>query len=73
MPNSVKSLGYIKCYSLSSPRPVKSPSNSIRHNSTVRGSAVDKEDLNDTGNQKEGHISLGDQQSYNLWASQRLH
>ena len=32
MPNSVKSLGYIKCYSLSSSRPVKSPSNSIRHN-----------------------------------------
>ena len=31
MPNSVKTLGYIKCHS-SSPRPVKSPSNSIRHN-----------------------------------------
>ena len=30
-PNSVKSLGYIKCYSSSSPRPVKSPSNSIKH------------------------------------------
>ena len=29
MPNPVKSLGYIKCYSLNSPRPVKSPSNSI--------------------------------------------
>ena len=26
MPNPVKSLGYIKCYSSSSPRPVKSPS-----------------------------------------------
>ena len=32
MPNPVKSLSYIKCYSLSSPRPVKSPSNSIRYN-----------------------------------------
>ena len=32
MQNPVKSLGYIKCYSLSSPRPVKSPSNSISYN-----------------------------------------
>ena len=32
MPNSVKSLGYIKCYSLSSSRPVISPSNSIIYN-----------------------------------------
>ena len=32
MPNSVKSLGYIKCCSLSSLRPVKTPSNSIRNN-----------------------------------------
>ena len=32
MPNPVKSLGYIKCHSSSSPRPVKSPSNSIRYN-----------------------------------------
>ena len=32
MPSSVENLGYIKCYSLSSPRPIKSPSNSIRHN-----------------------------------------
>ena len=31
MPNSVKTLGYIKCHS-SSPRPVKSPNNSIRYN-----------------------------------------
>ena len=30
--NPVKSLGYIKCYSTSIPRPVKSPSNSIRYN-----------------------------------------
>ena len=32
MPNPVKGLGYIKCYSSSSPRPVKSPSSSIRYN-----------------------------------------
>ena len=32
MPNSIQSLGYIKCYSSSSPRPVKSLTNSIRHN-----------------------------------------
>ena len=32
MPNSVESLGYIKCYSSSSSRSAKSPSNSIRHN-----------------------------------------
>ena len=32
MPNLVKILGYIKCYSFSSPRPVKSPGNSIRYN-----------------------------------------
>ena len=32
MPNPVKSLGYIKCYSSTSPKPVKSPSNSITYN-----------------------------------------
>ena len=32
MPNPVKSLGYIKCYSCGNPRPVKSPRNSIRYN-----------------------------------------
>ena len=32
MPNPVKGLEYIKCYSSSSCRSVKSPSNSIRHN-----------------------------------------
>ena len=44
MPNHVNSLGYIKCYSLSSPRPAKSPGSSIRHNCE----------------KKKGHISLGD-------------
>ena len=32
MLNPAKSLGYIKCHSSSSPRPVESPSNSIRYN-----------------------------------------
>ena len=32
MPNSVERFGYIKCYSTSSPKLVKSPSNSIRYN-----------------------------------------
>ena len=32
MSNPVKSLGYIKCHSLSSPRLAKSPSNSVRYN-----------------------------------------
>ena len=31
-PDFVKSLGYIKCYSLRSPRPIKSPNNSIGYN-----------------------------------------
>ena len=29
-PNHVETLGYINCFNLSSPRPIKSPSNSIR-------------------------------------------
>ena len=32
MSNPVKSLGYVKCYSLNSPRPIKSPGNSITQN-----------------------------------------
>ena len=32
MSKPVRSLGYIKCYSSSSPRPIKSPSNLIRYN-----------------------------------------
>ena len=43
MPNSIKSLAYIKCYSPSSPRPVKCLS--ILSDTTVRTSAVDWEDL----------------------------
>ena len=43
IPNFVESLGYIQCYSSSCPRPVKSSSDSIRHN--FRRSAVDGEDV----------------------------
>ena len=32
MKASIPNLGYINCYSLSNPRPVKSPSNCARHN-----------------------------------------
>ena len=32
MPNPVETLGYIKCYNYSSPRPIKSYSNYIRYN-----------------------------------------
>ena len=42
MPNSVESIGYIKCYSSSSPRPVKT---AILSDTTIRRSAVDQEDL----------------------------
>ena len=38
----------------------------ILSDTTVRRSAVDREDVNHTENQKKGHISLGDQQVYNL-------
>ena len=43
MSNPVKSLGYIKCHSLSSPRTVKPLA--ILSDTTVRRSAVDREDL----------------------------
>ena len=43
LPNPVESLGYIKCYSSSSPRPVKALA--ILLYTTVRRSAVDQEDL----------------------------
>ena len=55
MPNPVKSLGYIKCYSSSSPRSLKRPRNS---DVTVRRSAVDREDLKPHGkSEKRPHYS----------------
>ena len=44
MPNHDKSLGYNKCYSLSSHRPIKCLS-AILSDATVKRSAVDGEDL----------------------------
>ena len=41
MPNPTESLGYIKCHSSSSSRPIKNPSNSIR--TTVQRSAFDSD------------------------------
>ena len=62
MQNPVKSFGYIKCYSSNSARPVKTLT--ILSGTTVRRSAVDREDLKPYWNHKKGHISGGDQQSY---------
>ena len=71
MPNSVESLGYIKYYSSSNPRPVKCSSNSIRHNcqkiySWLRRPKTIMEI------RKKTHISLGDQKSYYLRVFPRL-
>ena len=38
----------------------------ILSDTTVRRSAVDREDLNHTGNQKKDYFSLSGQQSYKL-------
>ena len=43
-PNSIKGLGYLKCYSLISPRTIKKAL-VILSDTTVRRSAVDREDL----------------------------
>ena len=43
MPNPVKSLGYIQCYSSCSPRPISNLA--ILSDTTVRRSTVDQEDL----------------------------
>ena len=71
MSNPVKSLGYIKCYSLSSPRPVKSHSNSIKYN--CQKSAVDRVDLQPYWKSEKGPHSPGDQQVYYLQVFQILY
>ena len=63
MSNSVTSLGYIECYSSSSLRHVKSPSNSIRHNCQMIFS-WSKRIKTILEIRKKGHISLGDRQCY---------
>ena len=64
MPNPVKSLGYIKCHSSSSPRPAKALA--ILSDTPVRRSAVDQEDLKPYWKLEKRHISLGGQQLYCL-------
>ena len=64
MLNPVKSLAYIKCYNSSSPRPVKSPSNSISYNcEKICSWSRRPKTYRKSG---KGHFSLGDQQSYYL-------
>ena len=45
----------------------------ILSSTTVRRSEFDQKTYNHTGNQKKGHISLGDQQSFYLQVFQRLY
>ena len=45
----------------------------ILSNASVRRSAVHREDQSNNGNQKKGHNSLGDQQSYYLQVFQGLY
>ena len=71
MPNSIKSLGYIKCYSLSNPRPAKSLG--ILSDTTVRRSAVDRKDLKPYWKSEKSQLSLGYQQVYYLQVFQRLY
>ena len=66
----VKSLRYITCYNSTSRDLLKATA--ILSDTTVRRSAVDQEDLKQTGNKKKSHNSLGDQQSYYLQVFQRL-
>ena len=65
MPNAVKSLGYIKCYSSSSPRPIKIPQQFYHIQ-------LYKEPKTILEIRKKGHISLGDQRSYYLQVFQRF-
>ena len=71
MPNPVKNLGYIKCYSLSNPRTVKSPSNSMNYN-YQKICSWSRRPRTILEIRKKGHIFLGDQQSYYLQVFKRL-
>ena len=71
MPHPVESTGYIKCYNSSSPRPIKSHSNSI--DATVTRYAVDREDLKPYWKSGMRPQFLGDQQDYYLPATQKLY
>ena len=71
MPNPVKSHGYIKGYSSSSPRPVKAQA--TLSDTTVWRSVVDRENLKTTLEITKYHISLGYQQSFYLQFFRRLY
>ena len=45
----------------------------ILSDTTIRASAVDREDLKPSSKLEKGHISLGDQQPYYLQVFQRLY
>ena len=70
MSDSAKSLRYITCYNSTSPDLLKATA--VLSDTTVRRSAVDQEDLKQTGNKKKSHNSQGDQQSYSLQVFQIL-
>ena len=63
MSNSVKSFWYIKCYSSSSSRPVKSPSNCIRHK-RQKICSWSRRPKTMLEIREKKHVSLGDEQSY---------
>ena len=71
IPNSVESLGYIKCYSSVVPDLLKSLA--FLSNTTIRRSAIDREDLKSYWKSEKGYISLGDQQFCYSQVFQRLY
>ena len=68
VPNPVKILGYIKCYSLSSPELFKVLT--ILSDTTLRRYAVEREYLKPYWRSEKGQISEGDEQAYYF---QRIH
>ena len=70
IPNPAKSLGYIECYSWSSPRNVKSPSNSIRYH-CQKICSWSRRPKTTLEIRKKSHSSLDDQQSCYLQVFQR--
>ena len=70
LPNPVNNLEYI---SLSSARPIKTSSNVIGYNCQKICSWSIRPGLSHTGNQKKGHISLGEQHFCYLQVFQRLY
>ena len=69
MPNPVGSFGYTKCCSVVASDLLKALSKFSKDLQLIKG--TDQE--NHTGNEKKGHISLGDQQAYYLQVLQRLY